>query len=89
MKNKAFAILVLTVGFVGATSCGDNGKTDELRMEKEALKAQLRDQKNAVSSVVNVHQQVQVVQVVKTNTSVNTVTSTTATSSSTATATRQ
>ena len=45
MNNKSFLMIMLTLGFVGATSCGDD-KAQSLQMENQALKATLAQQMN-------------------------------------------
>jgi hypothetical protein len=78
LKNKTFLLFVLTLGFVGATSCGDD-KDSGKDLEIQALRAALQQQGSQGPVTQTVTQ---------TQTKTNTVTQT-ATATSTSTATRE
>jgi len=54
LKTRTLFCLLLAVGFVGFTSCGDDSKTANLQAENAALKGILAQQATAAAQNVNV-----------------------------------
>ena len=54
MKNRTLLVLLLTIVFVGATSCGDDSANHNLAAENAALRAALAQRAAQGPSSVNV-----------------------------------
>jgi hypothetical protein len=55
VKNRTLLLVLLAVGFVGATSCGNDNQTAQLQAENAALRAALAQQAaNGGSAATNV-----------------------------------
>ena len=56
MKTKFFLPLVLAIGFIGVSSCGDNAADQSKEAELAALKAKIAQQSGAVAAGTTVTQ---------------------------------
>lgn len=56
VKNRTLLLVLLTVGFVGATSCGQDNTAQQLASENAALRMALAQRATAVATNVTVTQ---------------------------------
>ena len=73
MKNKAFLFLLLSLGFVGATSCGDDEKIKQLEVQNQALQLANSMRPAQTVTAVNTVTSTQIKTVTATKTSTSTV----------------